>query len=46
MKKFNFDSFVQAQFEEFKDAFTLEEVKDILFLGDDVCKYSQLSVFA
>jgi DNA repair exonuclease SbcCD ATPase subunit len=36
MKKFDFNSFVQEQFEQFQDTFTLEEVKDILYLGEDV----------
>lgn len=34
MKKFDFNSFVQEQFEQFKDTFTIEEVNDILFLGE------------
>jgi hypothetical protein len=35
VKKFNFNSFVQEQLEPFKDIFTLEEVKDVLYLGED-----------
>jgi hypothetical protein len=35
MKKFDFNSFVQEQFEQFQDTFTLEEVNDILYLGED-----------
>lgn len=35
MKKFDFNSFVQEQFEHFKDTFSLEEVKDVLYLGED-----------
>jgi len=35
MKKFDFDFFVQEQHEHFKEKFTLEEVKDILFIGEE-----------
>lgn len=35
MKKFDFNSFVQEQFEQFNGVFTLEEVKDILYLGEE-----------
>lgn len=35
MKKFNFNSFVQDQYEQFKDSLSLEEVKDILLLEKD-----------
>lgn len=35
MKKFDFNSFIQEQSEQLKDTFTLEEVKDILYLGEE-----------
>jgi len=35
MKKFDFDSFVQEQFEQSEDTLTLEEVKKLLYLGED-----------